>query len=239
MLLGRFLEVSVPAPDIPASLEFYESLGFVQASTGEAYTHPYAVVTDGHLFIGLHRREQDGPTLTWVRPDVARHAPEFEALGIELAAARFDTAALNELGFSDPAGQRVTVLEARTFSPPDLPPGHASQLGYFEEFGVPTRAIDACREFWDRLGLVAFDPVEEPFGKVVVAGRDLNLGLYDLDLRRPVLTFSAPAMLERIASLRERGFAFAPRLPRGLDASRAAILRAPEGTELLLLDETP
>ena len=31
-MLGRFLEVSIHAPDVPASLEFYESLGFVQAA---------------------------------------------------------------------------------------------------------------------------------------------------------------------------------------------------------------
>ncbi len=239
MLLGRFLEVSVPAPDIPASLAFYESLGFVQAPTGEAYAHPYAVVTDGRLFIGLHRREMAGPTLTWVRPDLAQHAPGLEALGIELDAVRLDTAALNALEFTDPAGQRVALLEARTFSPPDLPPGHASQLGYFEEYGLPTREREACRDFWDRLGLVAFDPEREPFGRQVISGRDLNLGLYDLDLRGPVLTYSAPGMGERIAQLRERGLPFAPRLPRVLETAGAALLRAPEGTELLLVEELP
>jgi hypothetical protein len=54
---------------------------------------------------------------------------------------------------------------------------------------------------------VAFEPVRVPFTKVVAAGRDLNVGLYDLDLRSPVLTFSDPAMPERIAALRERGSA--------------------------------
>ena len=237
MLLGRFLEISVHAPDLPASIGFYESLGFVQASTGEAWPYPYAVVTDGRLCIGLHQREIGAPALTWVLPDVARHAPAFEALGIEFETLRLDSEALNELGFVDPAGQRVTVIEARTFSPPSLPPAHRSLLGYFEEFGIPTREPEQASAFWDRLGFVAFDPVRDPFAKVVVSARDLNIGLYDLDLRQPVLTFSAPAMAGRVDELRNRGLAFAKRLPRGLSADDAAILLAPEGTEILLLEE--
>jgi len=46
-----------------------------------------------------------------------------------------------------------------------------------------------------------------PFARVVAAGRDLNLGLYDVDLRAPVLTFSDPAMPERITTLRDQGTA--------------------------------
>ena len=33
-MLGRFLEVSVHAPDVRESLEFYESLGFVASHEG-------------------------------------------------------------------------------------------------------------------------------------------------------------------------------------------------------------
>jgi len=233
-LLGRFLEVSVRAPDVVASLAFYESLGFVQAATGDTWTHPYGVVTDGRLSIGLHQSRAPTPALTWVVPGLARHAPALEALDIEFEFARLDEASFNELGFLDPSGQMVTLLEARTFSPPGVSAAHATELGYFEEFGIPTADLDASSAFWDRLGFIAFDPVREPFGKVVVASRDLNVGLYDLDLRAPVLTFSAPDMTERIVRLRERGLPFRDRLPRGLSARDNALLEAPEGTLLLL-----
>jgi len=49
-----------------------------------------------------------------------------------------------------------------------------------------------------------------------------------------VLTFSDPAMPERIARLRERGLTFVERLPRGLNAEDSALLEAPDGTLLLL-----
>lgn len=231
-MLGRFLEVSVRAPDVSASLAFYAALGFSQAVTGDARAHPYAVVTDGRLCLGLHGAGNDETTLTWVHADLAAHAPRLEALGIELEFQRLGPEELHELGFLDPAGQRLSLIEARTFSPPPKP--GLSQLGYFEEFGIPTPDLARSATFWDALGLVAFEPVSEPFARVLVAGRDLNLGLYDLALQRPVLTFSAPDMHERIAGLRERGLQFAARLPRGLSAGEHAMLVAPEGTCLLL-----
>jgi hypothetical protein len=234
-MLGRFLEVSVHTPDVRASMAFYESIGFVQATVGEIWTHPYAVVTDGHLYIGLHGAGIPSPSLTWVRPNLARHTEELAALGIEFDFARFGEEAFHELGFSEPSGHTITLLEARTFSPLEV--GHAptTAIGYFEEFGLPTTDREIAVAFWDRLGLVAFEPETEPFPKVVLAGSDLNIGLYDLELRAPVLTFSDPQMSERIEALREKGLRFQPRLPRGLDPRSTAILEAPEGTPLLLM----
>ena len=234
-MLGRFLEVSVHTPDVRASLAFYESIGFIQATVGEVWTHPYAVVTDGHLYIGLHGTGIPSPSLTWVWPELAKHAPELEALGIEFDFAHFAEEAFHELGFSDPSGHTIKLLEARTFSP--LAVGHAptTAIGYFEEFGLPTANLDAASAFWDKLGLVALDRLEEPFSKAVMAGSDINVGLYDLDLRAPVLAFSDPQMGGRIEALRQKGFHFQARLPRGLDPGKSAILQAPEGTPLLLM----
>jgi catechol 2,3-dioxygenase-like lactoylglutathione lyase family enzyme len=233
-VLGRFLEVSVHSADIPASLAFYESLGFAQATVGDAWDYPYAVVTDGRLHLGLHARELPSPSLTWVQPDLLEHAPRLRALGIEFDVELFAEDALHRLGFTDPAGQAIALLEARTFSPPALATNHETRLGYFEEFGLPTADLERSSAFWDSLGFVAFDPVRDPFTKVVAAGRDLNLGLYDVDLRAPVLTFSDPAMAQRIETLRERGYRFAERLPRGMSTQDNALLVAPEGTWLLL-----
>jgi catechol 2,3-dioxygenase-like lactoylglutathione lyase family enzyme len=233
-VLGRFLEISVHAPDVPESLAFYESLGFVQASVGDTWNHPYAVITDGRLHLGLHGCEFESPALTWVRPDLAAHVGRLRELGVELSVERLGEDALHEVGFADPSGQAVRLLEARTFSPPAIAPTHATQLGYFEEFGLPTVDFERAAAFWDALGFVAFEPVREPFTRVVAAGRDLNVGLYDVDLRNPVLTFSDPAMPERIAALHEKGYRFVERLPRGMNPRESALLVAPEGTWLLL-----
>jgi hypothetical protein len=54
-----------------------------------------------------------------------------------------------------------------------------------------------------------------------------------------VLTFSDPAMPERIAELREKGHRFAEHLPRGMNTRENAMLEAPEGTWLLLTTAVP
>jgi catechol 2,3-dioxygenase-like lactoylglutathione lyase family enzyme len=236
-VLGRFLEISVRSADIPASLAFYESLGFVQAVVGDSLNHPYAVITDGRLYLGLHGRDFESPTLTWVQPGLAAHVQQLRLLDIALTVEQLGEDTLHEVGFVDPSGQAITLLEARTFSPPAIPPTHVTRLGYFEEFGLPTDDLQRATAFWDALGFVAFDSVRTPFTRVVAAGRDLNVGLYDVDLRRPVLTFSDPAMPERIATLREQGHRFVERLPRGMNPLENALLEAPEGTWLLLTTE--
>jgi catechol 2,3-dioxygenase-like lactoylglutathione lyase family enzyme len=241
MPLGRFLEVSVAAGDVAESLAFYEALGFVQASVGEAWRHPYAVVTDGRLSIGLHRQElESGPLLTWVAPDLRERLDELASLGVAIEETRLDDMGLHQAFLRSPSGQPLRLLEARTFSPPSLAPGHSTQLGYFEEFALSTspRDLDEAHSFWERLGFVAFEPVVEPFTRVVASSRDLNVALYDLALPAPALVYSAASMADRIEQLRDRGFRFAQRLPRELAAIGAALLEAPEGTSLLLLDES-
>ncbi len=76
--------------------------------------------------------------------------------------------------------------------------------------------------------------MQEPIPKLVATSSDLNIGLYDLDLRRTVLAFSDPDMQQRVAELRGQGLRFVDRLPRGVDPRAFALLEAPEGTWLLL-----
>jgi catechol 2,3-dioxygenase-like lactoylglutathione lyase family enzyme len=237
MPLGRLLEISLAATDVAASLAFYEGLGFVQARVGEAWPHAYAVVTDGRVSLGLHGSEFASPLPTWVAPALRERVSTLQALGIELEDARLDDLALHQLLLRAAPGQLLRLLEARTFSPPDVPAAHSSRLGYFEEYALASREPVADGACWERLGFVAFDPVAEPFGKVVACSRDLNIGLCDLDLGAPALVFSAADMGARIADLREQGHRFARRLPRALAASGAAILEAPEGTQLLLVSD--
>lgn len=237
MPLGRFLEISLATVDVAESLAFYEALGFVQAPVGDAWRHPYAVVTDGRLSIGLHGMEFESPLPTWVAPSLRERLDALAAFGIEIEDAQLDDLSLHEARFRDPSGQLLRLLEARTFSSPDLPADHATELGYFEELAIATTSLPDASAFWERLGFVAFEPVTEPFARVVASSRDLNVGLYAVDLHAPTLVFSAADMPARVASLRERGFGFSKRLPRALAALDAAVLEAPEGTRLLLLAE--
>jgi len=235
-VLGRFLEVSIHTPDIQESLRFYESLGFVQTTVGEIWTHPYAVVTDGRLFIGLHGRECPPLALTYVHPNLAQHVARLQSLGIEFNSEHFASDSFHEASFADPHGLRINVLEARTFSPPAIESGQQSTCGYFSELGVPVRDYKMGREFWESLGFVGMEPETEPLPRLSLTGDHFNVGLYrSRALRQPVLTFEDTDMPERFARLRERKFRLSDEMPDSLDAASNAILIAPEGTRLLLL----
>ena len=106
-MLGRFHEVSIETADIRASVEFYERLGFSQAATGDTWTHPYGVLTDGRIHVGLHERHFPSPTLTFVHAEIASYAATLEARGIQLDLRKTGEEVFNEIGFRDPAGQSV------------------------------------------------------------------------------------------------------------------------------------
>ena len=235
-MFGRFLEISLYAPEIRDSLAFYESLGFVQAPVGEALNHPYAVVTDGRLFLGLHGQPMAAPALTFVMPRLMHGIDQLEQLGIELEDLKLGNEVFNRASFRDPSGQCVNVFEARTFSPPQFDTEPATTCGYFTEYGLPVREQGPMRGFWEALGFVAWDEQSEPFARTAITSDHLNLSLYrSRAFRQPVLTFEDPDMRERLARLKERGFRLSEEMPDNLDESCNAILIAPEGTRLLLL----
>lgn len=233
-MLGRFLEISIHAPDVQASLEFYESLGFVQAPAGEIWQHPYAVVTDGRLFMGLHGAAIRSPALTFVLPELARGMERLREFGIEFDQQHTGGDEFNRATFTAPGNICVNLLEARTFSPPAE--SSSTVCGYFSEFGIPVREMEASRRFWEGLGFVAMEEERLPFARVTLTSDHLNLGLYrSRAFRQPLLTFEDSDMRERLSRLRKRGHSLSDEMPDSLDELENGVLRAPEGTRLLLL----
>jgi len=235
-VVGNFHEISVETTDIRASVEFYEQLGFSQATTADTWTHPYGVLTDGRIFLGLHQRRFPSPTVTFVHPGVAELVPGLEARGIALTRCETGPEVFNQISFRDPFGQAISVLEARTFSPVDRRPADLSLCGYFDELSMPVANAAAAREFWEPLGFVATDELDLPYVHLPLTSDYLNIAFHrPRTLDRPMLVFSAADMRSRIERLRELGIRISDELPRGLDANENALLESPEGTPILLL----
>lgn len=234
--LGRFLEIGIATSDIRASVEFYERLGFTQAATGDTWTHPYGVLTDGRTYIGLHQSRLDSPALTFVRPDVAGLSAELERLGVELSTRNLGSDVFNELAFHDPAGHAVRLLEARTYSPADRSPRETSLCGELHAVSLPARDRERIRRFWQTLGLTAAEEEEsQPYPHLTLRSESVDLALHEPRFfPAPLIVFRDVAMAARIAHLRELGIGALAPPPRGLDRSENALLEAPEGTALLL-----
>ena len=238
-MIGRFLEIGIATTDIRASVEFYEALGFTQAQTGDIWPHPYGVLTDGRVYIGLHQTRLESPVLTFVRPGIADHLAALERLGLEPSTVNIGGEVFNEVGFHDPAGQPVRLLEARTYSPSDRSGLEPSRCGVFRSLSMPATGFEAARSFWEAMGFAAGETAAHPYPHLPLTREGLDLALHRPQLSaEPLLAFGDPAMAERIAALRELALGPLEPPPRGLDRHGNALLRAPEGTVLLLLQDS-
>lgn len=235
-MLGKFHEISIETADIAASVAFYERLGFSQCGTTDTWTHPYGVLTDGRFYIGLHQFRFPSPVITYVYPGVAQHAHVLEKSGVEIAWKRVADDAFNELGFLDPSGQPVRVQEAPTHFAGGSELSGTSLCGDFAEYSMVSADFEAMRNFWEPLGFVALGESEEPYLRMSMTSDHVDLAVHrPRTLDQPMLVFTAPDMGERIERLRALGVEFSDELPRGLDPRQSALLRAPEGTALLLI----
>lgn len=235
--LGRFLEIGISTPDIRSSVEFYERLGFTQAPTGDIWPHPYGVLTDGRVYLGLHQARLDSPALSFVRPGVAGQLTALEQLGIDPSTLNIGGEVFNEIGFRDPAGLPVRMLEARTYSPAAREPGEISLCGEFRCLGLPAADFEGVSRFWQALGFLAGDEEAHPYPHLPLRCEGLELALHrPRFFAEPLLVFRDVAMSTRIARLRELGVGTLEPPPPGIAARANAVLVAPEGTALLLLE---
>jgi catechol 2,3-dioxygenase-like lactoylglutathione lyase family enzyme len=235
-MLGRFLELSLPTPDVRASLEFYLKLGFAQAEVGEAWPHAYAVVTDGRICLGLHEAGAAELSLTFVKPGLLRHLPALEALGVEFESRRLGNDVFNEVGWQDPAGHRIRLVEARTFSPAATLATADSACGYFLEVALPEAGLEAAKEFWERFGFVGMDDSDKRLPHVCCTSDSIDIGLHDpARIGRPSLLFDAQQPEQCIATLAGRGIE-ASQVPASLRDTGARLIVAPEGTPILIVN---
>jgi catechol 2,3-dioxygenase-like lactoylglutathione lyase family enzyme len=235
-LPGTFHELSVALADIRASVEFYERLGFSQASTTDTFTHPYGVLSDGRLHLGLHQRQGPSPVLTFVRPGIARHLGAFAAAGIALTQVRTGEEVFNEIGFLDPFGHAAAVLEARTFSPVPRAVTDTSLCGDFAQLSLPASDFAAAKAFWEPLGFVAADDeLPEPYPHLELTSDHLDIAFHAPAVcAHPMLVFRAADMRARLARLAALGLPLSV-LPAAAGHGNA-LLKSPEGMRLLLLD---
>jgi catechol 2,3-dioxygenase-like lactoylglutathione lyase family enzyme len=222
---GRFLEVSVPARDVLASLAFYRGLGFAELLTGDIRPWHYAVVTDGRIAIGLHGAGFDEPALSFVRPNLARQVAALEAAGRDFELRRLGADEFHEAALRTPDGWLIRMMEARTWSP-GAAGGAPPLVGTCTEVTLACADPAATGGFFEAAG---FLPAAEPDGDALrLEAPGLTLGLR----RAPpqpaaTLRFRAGDRARALQALGDRGLAPA-------HSGEGHVLRAPEGTRLVI-----
>ena len=226
--IGRFLEISIQTDNILNSIAFYRDLGFREVAVGEVWDHPYAVMSDGRLFIGLHEYNLTSPAITYVLPELAGQLNALRELGLALEYFRTQPDEFNEAGFLDPDELMVSVLEARTFSPPNFDEQESfSHCGHFEELSIPVRNIDQSISFWEPLGFVALTNNDQAF----LTGDDLNLGLYsNKSVGHPMLSFRLPLLEKFIPLAASKGISFTSVSEENEGDLTEIVFRSPDDT---------
>lgn len=233
-MLGKFLELSLPTPDIQESLEFYLKLGFSEAPVGDTWRHPYAVVTDGRICLGLHQSDLPAPALSFVRPDLLKSLSQLERSPIEFLYRRLGDGVFNEAAWLDAGGTLVRLLEARTFSPSKRAALETSRCGYFLEIALPHTDLERAKQDWERNGFVGIDAMQESLPHLACTSDYVDLGLYDPALLSELtLRFEIEDLAGTLATLQAIGVQTRGALPGALRGA-AVLLQAPEGTPLLL-----
>ena len=232
--IGRFLEFSVRTDDILESLHWYRTLGFVELQIGEMWPHKYAVVSDGELNIGLHEIEFDAPAISFVQPDIAKHARSMTDHGFEFSYMQLGDEAFNELRFQDYDGHVVRMLEARTFNRADEDEND-SVCGRWFELTLPVRETLRAGRFWAPIAPNLLEVREEPTTHMRFEAEGVPIGLSEsIALTGPSLCFKCPDREALLALLEAKGMKF-EQFP-GFEGAFVAI-RAPEGTILYAFDE--
>jgi hypothetical protein len=233
-LLGKFLELSVQTEDILESLAFYKSLGFSELAIGDVWQHKYAVVSDGEISIGRHECGFDGPSITFVHPDLAKYARTMTSKGLEFSVLKVDADVFNELGFRDRDGHMIRLLEARTFSPPD-DDLRRSLCGELLETVLPVKNVMRTGRFWAPLTPVLLRIREEPTTHMRFDAEGMPLGLSEsIALEQPSLCFKCQDRDALEAAVEQRGLRH-----RDFPGFEGAFTRlvAPEGTSLYLFEQ--
>lgn len=228
-MLGRFLELSLLAPDTGGAWQRWLDLGFAGAEAGDVWPHAYGVAVCEGLVIGLHAAADEPLCVTFVRPEVAalERALADRLIGIERA--QLGGEQFNLLELREPGGTLLRVQEARTFSPPaEVPPRTAA--GRFHALSLPCADLAEAQAFWERLDLEVREP-PAPWEGLAIQGLPLACHA-SAACRDAVLVFEDAGHAGE--ALQQAGLRVAPPLP-ALRGHPHQLLRAAEGVALLVL----
>jgi len=232
-MLGQYLEFSVHTPDIIESIAFYNTLGFSELESGDVWPHKYAVVSDGELCIGLHDRELEESTLTFVHRDLAKHARAMSDHGFDFNLLKIDTDVFNELGLRDRDGNMISMIEARTFTPPDEDV-ERSICGKWFELSLPAKDAMRAGRFWAPLAPAMIELREEPTPHLRFDAAGMPLGLSEHNaLKDPSPCFVCDDLSSVLADVERHGLNIDTN-PRY--ESSFVSMESPEGTTLYIFE---
>lgn len=227
MKLGNYVEMVLPTDDMPASILFYERLGFKKLADD--------ALTDGCFNLRLVKDNNLLPALRYSGSDV------------ESIRAQFNPDKQKRKGtpptggeFKDTSGRlRISVNAAESSLP--MPAGTPStrqpiaKIGKLAEMTLPVPDLADAVLFWTKFGFEALHTAQIPHRYAIVSDNMLVLGLHESSQPTISLTYFAPDMADRIAALKTAGIPMRAIEADAAGTVKSGSLMSPEGMVFFLL----
>ena len=205
MKLGESLEVALAVKDLPVSLAFYKTLGFSQFGEPYSEPHPWIVLSDGDVHLGLHQYDRPSPILMYFSNRFSETLEQVQSLGIDFAERIEVEGRLVMAAFDDPNGQRIGLADLMG-AKIEMPAVEGLlPIGAFGEYSIPTADRDVSVDFYRKLGFEG-QVYDGPYPWAILQDGLITIGLHQTpDFKRPTITYFANDMAERIAWVQEQG----------------------------------
>lgn len=242
--LGEWVEISLSVADLAESLSFYEKLGLKQVDGG-AEPYPWAIISEGVLHLGLHQQPFTSPTLSYFSADRPMFLERIDLLGgsNRLTPWRQHNLILkkdlsgNVISgeFNDPEGQRL-VLATAAYSTQQMPAREFfSKADVFGEISLPTKNVQAAVTYWKRLGFTKIAGSDRPYPWATLFDGLVRLSFHQAPgLVKPLITYLAPDMPDRLNRFHEQGLRFISERKDSQGCRVGAVVRSPDGQSILL-----
>ncbi len=233
MKLGNTAFVTVSAPDLRASLSFYQKLGFrkLEGNTADARS---TFLSDGQLLLSLEEGSEPHSELSYFVVSVHEKVEELKESRVALS-----YEGTNEARFVDPSGLGVRLVEGTAFGKEKSEETAWSKCGRFYEASIEAESVDESIAFWSELGFeVSYR--EPPTARwATLSDGNIRLGVYEKGtcphrFKNPSLTYFEPDMVKRIARLKNEGVKFIEEMHNSEGQIDNAIAEAPDGQYFFL-----
>ncbi len=238
MKLGENLEIALSVNDLETSLAFYKQLGYSQFSDPFAEPHPWLVLSDGDIHLGLHQYEQPSPALVYFSNQFKQVVDYLRRRDIPLIDKMEMEGQLISVAFRDPNGQHIGVVDLMGAQIPVPPIEHSTHMGKFGEFSIPTRDLQVSLEFWRQFGFEASE-YSDPYPWGILRDGVITIGLHqstEPDFNESTITYFDPAMHKRVHDLQDRGIALWFGESDEDGSIRNAGIRSPDGQRFYLFE---
>lgn len=219
--LGQVAGFTINCPDLDASREFYQKLGFTELFEAE-FPFKLVEITDGQIQIMLRQSPNLYFAMTYYPRNIDAVAETLERGGIEFwEKANTKSDFIKRYITTTPEGVNVSLVQyIDTFVQPPgptmlimpqedyfNPEKYVNQtIGMYGEIAHPTADLEATVRFWELLGFVAVSRYESPYPWAILSDGLNTVGMHQTTkFNYPAITYFAVNMAERIEKLREEG----------------------------------